>query len=80
MNSPLDQFEERYELIKHLSISHMTSTSVNTPLTSIMGYSNVLLKELCSPENADQQELLEIIYNNAEYLQEYLQRMLQKEF
>ena len=76
MNSSFDQFEEQYEFIKYISTSHMASFPVNTHLTSILGYSDILLKEINGPINTEQRELLGIIHKNAERLQEYLQTFI----
>lgn len=64
--------EKHSELITHLMKGHMSSFSVNTYLTSTIGYSNILRTEAAGPINEQQREFLDIITNNTNRLSEHL--------
>jgi len=72
MDTNNDAFEKHRELIEYLMLGHMSSFSVNTHLTSILGYSEVLFKEAAGPLNDNQKHFLSIINNNIRYLHKHL--------
>ncbi|GIK43349.1 MAG: hypothetical protein BroJett011_71820 [Chloroflexota bacterium] len=67
-----EKFEQNYELMEYLALHHISSFSVRTPLTAIIGYSELLLKELHGPMNEQQRAGLEGIHHVAEQLLEQI--------
>ncbi len=67
-----DPFEKHRELIAYLMLSHMSSFSVMTYLTSMLGHSHILRSEALGALNERQRESLDIVINNTERLQEHL--------
>ena len=65
-------FEKHQELIAHLMLSHMSSFSVMTYLTSMLGHSHILSSEAFGVLNERQRESLDIVINNIERLQQHL--------
>lgn len=72
MNTKSDPFEKHRNLIEYLMLGHMSSFSVNSLLVSMLGYSEVLLKEAVGPLSDDQKHFLSIINNNTHRLHKYL--------
>lgn len=67
-----EEFEQNYELMEYLALNHISSFNVRTPLTSIIGYSRVLLEGLDDPISERQQAHLRSINFIAEQLLEHL--------
>lgn len=65
-------FEKHQELIAYLMVVHMSSFSVMTYLTSMLGHSHILSSEALGVLNERQRESLDIIMDNTERLQEHL--------
>jgi len=68
LNAIMDEYQDIIEENQRLELSHKQlianiSHDIRTPLTSLMGYSEVLKDQGCSPE--EQREYLEIIYAKA---------------
>jgi hypothetical protein len=57
--------------IPRFLLSYFDSTTIRTPLSSIMGHSRVMLKGLDGPITERQQEDLEIVFKNAEFLMRF---------
>src|SRR5215216_3556889 len=72
MNTNYDPFEKHRELIEYLMLGHMSSFSVNGHLASILGSSEVLLKEAAGALNEDQKHFLRIINNNTRTLHQHI--------
>jgi K+-sensing histidine kinase KdpD len=65
-------FEKHQELLAHLMLSHMSSFSVMTYLTSMLGHTHILSSEAFGTLNERQRESLNVVINNTERLQEHL--------
>ncbi len=68
LNAIMDAYQDIIEENRRLELSHKQlianiSHDIRTPLTSLMGYAEVLKDQSCSPE--ERQEYLEIIYAKA---------------
>ena len=61
---------EKIEIPRFL-LDYFDSTTIRTPLSSIQGYADVMLKEIAGPLTDDQRRFLEIIKHNAERLNEH---------
>jgi len=61
---------EKIEIPRFL-LSYFDSLTIRTPLSSIMGYSQAILKGVDGPLNEDMQKDLEGIHRNAEWLFQY---------
>jgi signal transduction histidine kinase len=72
MDTNYDPFRKHRKLIKYLMLGHMSTFSVNTHLTSMLGYSEILLKGAVGPLNEDQKHFLSIINNNTHHLHKHL--------
>lgn len=72
MDRNYDPFEKHRNLIEYLMLGHMSSFSVNTHLTSMLGYSEILLKGAVGPLNEDQKHFLSVINNNTRYLYKHI--------
>lgn len=72
MDTNYDPFEKHHNLIEYLMLGHISSFSVNTHLASMLGYSEILLKEAAGPLNEDQKHFLSIISHNTRYLHKLL--------
>lgn len=72
MGANYDPFEKHRELIEYLMLGHISSFSVNTHLSSMLGYSEILRKEAAGPLNEDQKHFLSIISHNTRYLHKLL--------
>jgi len=57
--------------IPRFLLDYFDSMTIRTPLTSIQGYADVLLKEIAGPLTDDQRRYLEIIKHNAEQLNKH---------
>ena len=70
---PVDNpFEKHQELIAFLMLSHMSSFSVMTYLTSMLGHAHVLSSEAFGALSDRQRESLDVVINNSKKLQEHL--------
>lgn len=67
-----EKLEQNYELLEYLAQQHISNFSVRTPLTAIIGYSQILLNELEGTLTRRQEEVLESINFHAEELLEYI--------
>lgn len=72
MDTEYDPFEKHRALIEYLMLGHMSSFSVNTHFSSVIGYSTVLLKEVVGPLNDEQKKFLEVINHNTRYLYKHI--------
>jgi len=57
--------------IPRFLLRYFDSTTIRTPLSSIMGHSRVMLKGLDGPITERQREDLEIVFKNAEFLMRF---------
>jgi K+-sensing histidine kinase KdpD len=57
--------------IPRFLLDYFDSTTIRTPLSSIQGYADVMLKEIAGPLTDDQKRFLEIIRHNAEQLNKH---------
>lgn len=57
--------------IPRFLLDYFDSTTIRTPLSSIQGYADVMLKEISGPLTDDQRRFLEIIKHNAEQLNKH---------
>ena len=57
--------------IPRFLLDYFDSTTIRTPLSSIQGYADVMLKEIAGPLTDDQKRFLEIIKHNAEQLNKH---------
>ena len=61
-----------YPVIREICLSHMTSTTIRTPLCSIIGYARVILSGIDGAVSEKQSEDLRTIIHSAEFLFEHL--------
>jgi signal transduction histidine kinase len=70
------RLEEGSQVMRALALEHMSSTFIRTPLSSVIGYANVILKGLDGPVSQQQREDLTTIRKSAEGLLEYVGEFL----